>query len=115
MLFETIDNWARLLSPEQQIKLSMSRLINLAYMEIVPISAMHFAPNLFKIAQDHHALDLYVYDNYEYDTNHITNHSIKLIVRFNAKTDYNQNDIAWFSNLASNFNLELVVQEGIVQ
>lgn len=115
MSFDTIDSYSKILSEENQIKLFMSRLINLAYMEVMPISAMHFAPGLFNIIQSHHALDVYVYDFYEYNTEHKIVHSLQLIVRFNAKSDYNQNDIAWFSNIANKFNLDLQIQEGIVK
>lgn len=115
MSFDTIDSYSKLLPEGQQIKLAMSRLINLAYMEVIPISAMHFAPRFFSIIQKHHALDVYINDSYEYDADHNIIHTLQLIVRFNAKSEYNQNDVAWFSNLANNFNLELVIQEGILQ
>lgn len=115
MSFDSIDSYSKLLSEENQIKLAMSRLINLAYMEVVPISAMHFTPIFFNIIQKHHALDAYVNDSYEYDDNQNIVHTLQFIVRFNAKSDYNQNDIAWFSNLATKFQMELIIQEGIVQ
>lgn len=108
MNFTTIDFLSRiLLSPEQRVTLDLDKLNTLSTLTISPVSAMGNTTHLYKTVQQHHGLDLYLFQNYYYNKHGDIKKQSEMTIRINDSYSLTPDDKDWFVSLANRINASI--------